>query len=64
MKKSTRSRVVMITGMAGLALTTAGCPITPNPPPPDSGMISNPPPQDTGDTGDTGDDSSADAKEK
>ena len=65
MKKPTRSRVVMITGLAGFALATAGCPITPNPPGQfDTDVITNPPPQDTGDTGDTGDDSSKDGKSK
>ena len=59
MKKPTRSRVILITGLASFALATAGCP-TPisNPPPPeDTGDIATnpPPPEDTGDTGDTGD---------
>jgi hypothetical protein len=49
-RKPTRSRLVLITGLASFSLATAGCPITTNPPPnpqADSG--------DSGDTGDTGD---------
>ncbi|MFT5686859.1 MAG: hypothetical protein ACI8RZ_007816 [Myxococcota bacterium] len=45
-RKTTRSRVILITGLVGFALATAGCPVTSNPPPPDTG--------DTGDTEDTG----------
>lgn len=43
-KKPTRTRLVMITGLTGLALSTTGCP--------EEEVITNPPPVvDTGDTG-------------
>ena len=52
MKPSRSSRLVLITGLASVALSVAGCPlksqveVSTNPP--------APPLEDTGDTGDTG----------
>ena len=49
MAKKLRSRVILITGLTGFALATAGCPVdTSNPPGPE--------PSDSEDTGDTGED--------
>ena len=45
--KSARSRLILITGLAGLALAATGCEVS---------ASTNPPsPQDTGDSGDSGD---------
>lgn len=52
-EKKKRSSIVTIVGMAAIAITTAGCPVT----------TSNPPPVDTGDSGESEDSGESDRSE-